>query len=121
MDISTLHLPNQQIRFPDTHLVLLGTKVTQVSTFIQGKNYGDLSAVPLSDKAEALLQKIVWATIMSPPEEDKVQLEHEEFDLAITKNDWRLPDKYDILLEERELEPMRFKLWFDLLLPNGGN
>ncbi|KAG0373797.1 hypothetical protein BGX24_011234 [Mortierella sp. AD032] len=35
MDINTLHLPNELIQFPETRLVLLGSKVTQVSTFIE--------------------------------------------------------------------------------------
>ena len=46
-----------------------------------------------------------------------MQVMHEEFGLVITRHDWRLPDKYDIMLNELELEPTRFKLQFDLTLP----
>lgn len=55
--------------------------------------------------------------MVSPPDEDTVKVAHEEFGLVITRHDWRLPDKYDIMLNERELEPTRFKLRFDLTLP----
>jgi hypothetical protein len=55
---------------------------------------------------------------MTPPEEDTVQVAHKEFGLVITRHDWRLPDKHDILLDERILEATRFKLWFDLYPPS---
>jgi len=55
---------------------------------------------------------------MNSPEEDRVRVEHKEFRLVITSHDWRLPDKYDILLDKRVLEPMRHKLWFDLRPPS---
>lgn len=56
--------------------------------------------------------------MMSPPKEDTVEVAHEEFRLVVTRHDWRLPDKYDMLLDERELEATQSKLWFDLCLPS---
>ncbi|KAI1306466.1 hypothetical protein EDD11_004736 [Mortierella claussenii] len=119
--------------FPDTRLVCVGSRITQVTTFISSDaeleeesgsedgdgdidNQANTLYLQLSEKAQELLQKLIWATVVNPPQGSKTFLEHDEFLLTIKRKPWKLPQKYDILLEGQEMEPTPFKLWFRLRL-----
>ncbi|KAF9116659.1 hypothetical protein BGX27_000578 [Mortierella sp. AM989] len=71
----------------------------------------------LSIDAYKLLQDIVWATIVSPPSETTVRIDHDEFNLMICKCPWKLPLKYDIVIGDKAIEPTPFKLQFTLQSP----
>ncbi|KAI8603610.1 hypothetical protein EDD21DRAFT_412869 [Dissophora ornata] len=106
------------IHFPDTRLVRVGHRITQVATFISNQE-GD--PLQLSIEAQKLLQNIVWATIASPPSETTVELNHDEFHLTITQRPWMLKEKYDIQIDGEVIEPTPLKLWFSLSGPSSSS
>ncbi|KAF9985174.1 hypothetical protein BGZ75_003265 [Mortierella antarctica] len=77
---------------------------------------GTADPVTLSEEAQELVQQLVWASIVSPPADTCVQLEHPEFDFCITTRPWRLASKYRILLGGQEMVTAPYKLWFVLSL-----
>lgn len=64
-----------------------------------------------------LLQKIIKATLLSPPAHTVTQLDHEEFCLSITKRPWTLRQKYDFFIDDAQVDTMPFKFWFQLSGP----
>ncbi|KAF9366834.1 hypothetical protein BGX34_003934 [Mortierella sp. NVP85] len=106
----------ETFRFPETRLVRVGSKITQVATFISNENGRD-TGPQLSDSSQELLQRILRATILSPPAETTIELDHDEFCLKITKKPWSFPLKWDILIDDKEVEPLDFKFLFHLSGP----
>ncbi|KAF9351512.1 hypothetical protein BGX26_010501 [Mortierella sp. AD094] len=91
------------------------------STDTEPSNEGDGAATEtepqLSVGGEKLLQNIMWATVVSPPTETSVWIEHNEFKLEISKRPWKLPLKYDIEMGGEVVEAKPYKLQFTLQSP----
>ncbi|KAG0051061.1 hypothetical protein BGZ83_004139 [Gryganskiella cystojenkinii] len=107
---------------PGTHLVRVGCQICQVAVFLRDDLEGDLSTLPLSDKAKDTIQKIIWTTIVSPPtltndENPPVLVHHKEFRLKISVLPWELAHKYRIQIDDTPAQTRAEKLRFDLYDP----
>ncbi|KAG0246731.1 hypothetical protein BGX31_009860 [Mortierella sp. GBA43] len=104
-------------RFPECRVVRVGSLLTQVTTAISEDENGYSEVPKLSESSQELIQKIIKATLLSPPAHTVTQLDHEEFCLSITKRPWTLRQKYDFFIDDAQVDTMPFKFWFQLSGP----
>ncbi|KAF9317714.1 hypothetical protein BG003_000393 [Podila horticola] len=109
----------ESFEFPDVRLVSVGSVMIQVSTLIRGQNDPNKARpLPLSDEASDLLQKVLWAAVMTEHKESStIRLTDPEFLLVLSVAPWKLPRLYEILVDGKLIEPAPFKIRADLQDP----
>ncbi|KFH69500.1 hypothetical protein MVEG_04312 [Podila verticillata NRRL 6337] len=109
----------ESFEFPDVRLVSVESVMMQVATFIRGQDDPNKARpLPLSDKASDLVQKVLWATVMTEHKvPSTIRLTNPEFSLVLSVVPWKLPRLYEILVDGEPVKTAPFKIRADLQDP----
>ncbi|KAG0354737.1 hypothetical protein BG005_006266 [Podila minutissima] len=109
----------ESFEFPDVRLVSVGAVMFQVTTLIRGQSDPNKARpLPLSDDASDLLQKVIWAEVMTEHKEPStIRLTDPEFSLVLSVAPWKLARQYEILVDGKLIKTSPFKIRADLQDP----